>query len=181
MLIKNHCSNSYSPGWRKFDVSRGVEQGFVLAPTLFKIFFSVLLCFAFLESSGILLHLHSGAELFNLNRLRAKTKVRRMLVRERLYAMTQLWSLRLLKRCRTSATHLQLLAPSSAYFNQARKALLFYQNVPTRIHYSALSTVDKFCYLGSVVTNTNYWGGRESCTDRAISNSFLSTALMSVE
>ena len=52
-----------------FPACSGVKQGCVFAPTLFGIFFSLLL------SYGIYLHTRSHGKLFNLARLRAKTKV----------------------------------------------------------------------------------------------------------
>ena len=70
-----------------FPIKNGVKQGCVLAPTLFGVFFSLLLCYAFRESEdGIFLHTRSDGNLFNLARLRAKTKVRRVLIREMLFA-----------------------------------------------------------------------------------------------
>ena len=70
-----------------FPVRNGVKQGCVLAPTLFGIFFSLLLNHAFRESDDdIFLHSRSDGGLFNLARLRAKTKVRRVHIRELLFA-----------------------------------------------------------------------------------------------
>ncbi|XP_018020632.1 uncharacterized protein LOC108676996 [Hyalella azteca] len=70
-----------------FSIKSGVKQGCVLAPTLFGIFFSLLLKFAFRDSTeGILLHTRSDGKLFNLARLRARTKVRAVLIRELLFA-----------------------------------------------------------------------------------------------
>ncbi|KAI8510866.1 hypothetical protein Bbelb_117820 [Branchiostoma belcheri] len=70
-----------------FPIKSGVKQGCVLAPTLFGIFFSLLLTFAFHRSEdGVYLHTRSDGRLFNLARLRAKTKVRKVLIREMLFA-----------------------------------------------------------------------------------------------
>ena len=64
----------------------GVKQGCVLAPTLFGTFFSLLLNFAFGQSTeGVHLHTRSDGKLFNLARLRTKTKVRTVLIREMLF------------------------------------------------------------------------------------------------
>ena len=69
-----------------FPIKSGVKQGCVLAPTLFGILFS-LLRYAFSESEeGIYLHTRSDGSMFNLARLRAKTKVHKVLVREMLFA-----------------------------------------------------------------------------------------------
>ncbi|XP_069166804.1 uncharacterized protein [Procambarus clarkii] len=60
-----------------FDIRSGVKQGCVLAPTLFGIFFAVLLQHAFGSATeGIYLWTRSEGKLFNLARLRAKAKVR---------------------------------------------------------------------------------------------------------
>ena len=70
-----------------FPVCSGVKQGCVVAPTLFGIFFSLLLSYAFNSSSGgIYTHTISDAKLFNLARVRAKTKVTEVYVREMLLA-----------------------------------------------------------------------------------------------
>ena len=70
-----------------FPIKSGVKQGCVLAPTLFGILFSLLLRYTFSESKeGIYLHTRSNSSLFNLARLQAKTKVRKVLIREILFA-----------------------------------------------------------------------------------------------
>ena len=70
-----------------FPVVSGVKQGCVLAPTLFGIFFSKLLSYAFRDNDdGVYLHTRSDGRLFNLARLRSKTKVRAVTIREALFA-----------------------------------------------------------------------------------------------
>ena len=70
---------------RPFDARSGVKQGCVLALTLFGIFFALLLRHAF-GTEGICLRTRSEGRLFNLGRLRAKTKVREALIRYMLFA-----------------------------------------------------------------------------------------------
>ena len=69
-----------------FDINSGLKQGCVLAPTLFNIFFSVLLKHAFKSiEEGILLRTRSDGKLFKPTRLRAKTKVRKVIQRDCLF------------------------------------------------------------------------------------------------
>ena len=70
-----------------FKASSGVKQGCVLAPTLFGIFFSMLLQYAFMNCrEGVFRHTRSDGKLFNIARLRAKTKVTKVLIHEMLFA-----------------------------------------------------------------------------------------------
>ena len=70
-----------------FPIKTGVKQGCVLAPTLFGIFFSLLLSHAFSKSEdGVFFHTRSDGRLFKLSRLRAKTKASQFLLREMLFA-----------------------------------------------------------------------------------------------
>ncbi|XP_069191519.1 uncharacterized protein [Procambarus clarkii] len=59
-----------------FDIRSGVKQSCILAPTLLGIFFTVMLQHAFGSAvEGIYLWTRSDGKVFNLARLRAKTKV----------------------------------------------------------------------------------------------------------
>ena len=70
-----------------FPVSSGVKQGCDLAPTLFGIFFSMLLHYAFADcSEGVYIRTRSDGKLFNIARLRTKTKTLKVLIRELLFA-----------------------------------------------------------------------------------------------
>ena len=70
-----------------FEIRSGVKQGCVLAPTLFGIFFGLLLKHAFdTTTKGIYHRTRSDGRLFNLSRLRANTKVREVLIRDMLFA-----------------------------------------------------------------------------------------------
>lgn len=68
-----------------FNIKSGIKQGCVLVPTLFGIFFSLLLNFKESEED-VHLHTRSDGKLFNLSCLKAKTKVRTVLIREMLCA-----------------------------------------------------------------------------------------------
>jgi len=60
-----------------FQVRNGVKQGCVLAPTLFSILFAAMLLDAFHECNrGVYIRFRTDEKLFNLQRLKAKTRVR---------------------------------------------------------------------------------------------------------
>ena len=62
-----------------FKIKKGVKQGCVLAATLFCIFFSMLLSYAFKGTEDdIHLYTRSDRELFNMRRLQAKSKHRKI-------------------------------------------------------------------------------------------------------
>ena len=70
-----------------FEIRSGVKQGCVLVPTLFGIVFGLLLKHAFdTTTEGIYLRTRSYGRLFNLACLRAKTKIREVLIRDMLFA-----------------------------------------------------------------------------------------------
>ena len=61
-----------------FEVSNGVKQGCVLAPTLFSIMFSAMLTEAFRDSDpGIPINYRTDGNLFKLSRLTAKSRSRK--------------------------------------------------------------------------------------------------------
>lgn len=71
----------------KFDIKNGVKQGCVLTPTLIGIYFAALLHHAFDSSTEeIYIRTRLDGSLFNLARLRAKTKTVEVLLRELLFA-----------------------------------------------------------------------------------------------
>ena len=68
-------------------IDNGVKQGDILAPTLFSIYFAVAIAYAFQDCDiGVCLQFRTSGKLFNLSRLRCKSKVFQSMVRELLYA-----------------------------------------------------------------------------------------------
>ena len=71
----------------EFGVKSGVKQGCILTPTLFGIFFALLLKHAFkMSTDGVYLHSRSDCCLSNISRLHAKTKTRTVTISELLFA-----------------------------------------------------------------------------------------------
>ena len=70
-----------------FGINSGVKQCCVLAPTLFGIFFALLLKHAFGTSSdAVYFHTRTDGRPFNIARLRSKSKMTKVTVRELLFA-----------------------------------------------------------------------------------------------
>ena len=70
-----------------FEVTNGVKQGCVIAPTLFSMMFSVMLMDAFQDSdTGFPIRYRFDGNIFNLRRLQAKTKVQTDVLNALLYA-----------------------------------------------------------------------------------------------
>ena len=143
---------------RSFEIQSGVKQGCVLAPTLFGIFFSLLLQHAsHPNDAGLYLHTRHDGKLFNLARLRAKTKTKRVLVKEMLFADDAAF-------VSHSEDGLQRLIDG---FSKAckdfgltisiKKTEIMAQNTPNipsiYINNQLLKNVDDFKYLGSIVSS----------------------------
>jgi hypothetical protein len=152
----------------EFEIKSGVKQGCVLAPTLFGIYFSLLLKHAFRDQEGgIFIHSRSDGGLYNAQRLKAKTKIRRVLIRELLFADDA---------AITAHSEEELQHLLSAFSNACREfgltiskkktqIMVQYANEkPTMVQNAnekptisidgeELETVEHFTYLGSTVNN----------------------------
>ena len=139
---------------RPFDIRNGVRQRYVLAPALFRIYFVPLLSHVFGTAlEGICLRTRSDGRLFNLGRLRDKTKVREVLIRNMLFA-----------DCAAVTTHTQQeLQVLMGCFSQAckdfgrtislKKTNVLGQDImelpSNTIDDYELDVVEQFTYLGS--------------------------------
>ena len=141
-----------------FEISSGVKQGCVLAPTLFGIFFALLLKHAFGTSKeGIFLHTRSDGKLFNPSRLKAKTKVREVLIRDMLFAddaavaahtQTELQTLmdRFAKACTDFGLTISLKKTNVLVQGTAMSPNI-------TINDYELDVVNEFTYLGSTISD----------------------------
>lgn len=141
-----------------FTVISGVKQGCVLAPTLFGIFFSCVLHYAFNDCPrGVYLHTRSDGKLFNLARLKAKTRVRSVLIRELLFADDAALVTHNEQDLQTLIDRFSLACREFGLTISIKKTKVLCQGVDTPpsilIDGQPLEVVDNFTYLGSTVTS----------------------------
>lgn len=141
-----------------FNINSGVKQGCVLAPTLFGIFFAFLLKHAFGASKeGIYLHTRSDGRLFNLARLRAKTKVREALIRDMLFADDAAVACHTQQALQSLMDHFSQACKDFGLTISLKKTKVLEQGTETppsvTIDDYELEVVHHFTYLGSTVTD----------------------------
>ena len=140
-----------------FSILSGVKQGCVLAPVLFSIYFSILLSYAFKDSTdGIHIQTRTDGRLFNIRRFGAKTKLHQHLIRELLFADDAALvshskeGLQRLMDCFSKACDDFGLTIS------IKKTEVMTQNTTLdpsiTVKNSTLKVVDKFNYLGSTIS-----------------------------
>ena len=141
-----------------FKLCTGVKQGCVLAPTLFGIFFSMLLKHAFGNTNeGVYLHTRSDGGLFKLSRMKAETLIRKTTVRDMLFAddaaiathteeELQLLMDRLSQACKDFGLIISL--PKTNIVGQVTET-----KPAIKIGNYELETVSQFTYLGSTITD----------------------------
>ena len=141
-----------------FPISNGVKQGCVLAPTLFGIFFSLLLRHAFGSSDdGVYLHTRSDGNLFNLSRLRAKSKIRSVLIRELLFADDAGLAAHSEEALQRLITNFANACKEFGLTISLKKTEVMGQDVSEVPHITiedhALGVTDTFTYLGSKISS----------------------------
>lgn len=145
-----------------FDVSNGVRQGCVLAPSLFSLFLTAVLATTNINDvQGVNIISRTDGKLFNLARLRARTKVRHLCIRELLYAddaaLTASSSRDLqemLNRFCHSASLFGLQVNTDKTEVLVQPPTMPPQVMPVlSVGNVELKTVERFVYLGSAVTS----------------------------
>ena len=142
-----------------FVIRNGVKQGCVLAPTLFGIFFSMLLRHAFgAVNEGIFLRTRSDGRLFNLSRLRARTKVREAMIIDMLFAddaaiaaHTEEELQHLMDRLSSACEEFGLIIslPKTKILSQGSSS-----KPSIKIDSYELGVVEEFPYLGSTISES---------------------------
>ena len=147
-----------------FMIFNGVKQGCVLAPTLFTIFFSMMLQRAtedLGDEDGIYIRYRTDGSLFNLRRLQAHTKTLEQLIRELLFADDAALvahtetALQRVTSCFAEATQLFGLEVS------LKKTEVLHQPAPQEaycpphitIGETELKAVQQFTYLGCTISS----------------------------
>ena len=144
-----------------FPVTNGVKQGCVLAPTLFSMVFSAMLTDAFRDGDiGVGFRYRTDGSLFNIRRLKAKTKVHEDIARDFLFA----------DDCALNASTQSDMQESMDLFTKAcenfgltistKKTEVLHQPAPAvpynepniNVNGQRLAAVDKFTYLGSTLS-----------------------------
>jgi len=148
---------------KTFSVTRGVKQRCVVAPTLFAIYFSALLLRAFPSIFGVLLHSRSSGKLFNLSRFRARSKTRRVFIRELLYADDAAFVAHSIADAQVLCNSFAAACTDCGMKIRLSKSVVLVQGVsdPVTINDVALKIIKKFCCLGSNVTASGSIGVRE--------------------
>ena len=148
-----------------FQVNNGVKQGCVLAPTLFSIMFTGMLKIAFQDNTDCIVvdWRTDGGGLFNLNRLKAKTRVCQAFLRDFLFA----------DDCGLNTDSQAAMQRTMDKFSEAcdafgltisiKKTEVLHQPAPgspsdqeppvIMVKGQPLRTVNKFVYLGSALTS----------------------------
>jgi len=145
-----------------FPITNGVKQGCVLAPTLFSIFFSMMLREAKegLED-GVYIRFRTDGSVFNLRRLLSLTKTHERLVVDLLFADDCALIAHTQEALQLIVNRFSEAAKSFGLTISLKKTEVMFQPPPgnaycspqIKIDNTSLNAVEKFTYLGSVISN----------------------------
>ncbi len=114
---------------------------------------------AFPDSGGVLLHTRCDGNFFSLARLRARTRVKRILVRELLYADDAAFVAHTEQEIQEMCNSFAAACTEFGLTISLSKTVVMAQNVPAPPHVTingtVLSVVEKFVYLSSTLTSNN--------------------------
>ena len=144
-------------------IDNGVKQGDIPAPTLFSIFFAVLLTHAFKDcDQGIPLRFRTSGKVFNQRRFSTKSEIFVELIRELLYADDAVF----LAHKQIDIQHIMdhfSRACNAFWLNiSLKKTKVMFTTAPIEpyiepnitVNSARLDVVDTFVYLGSTVSRT---------------------------
>ena len=142
-----------------FNILSGVKQGCVLAATLFGIFFAVMLKHAFGPTAeGIYLRTRTDGKLFNLSRLRAKTKVQLTCLRDFLFADESAVTAQSAEDLQQLITRFSGACQDFGLTIGLKKTQVMGQDVNSppaiSINDHELDVIDDFVYLGLAISDT---------------------------
>ena len=148
-----------------FEVRNGVRQGDPAAPTYFTLYLTAILrVLENMTNEGVYIRTRSDGKLFNLARLKAKTRTRTILLRELLYAddaamvsLTRegIQEITALFASITRDFGLQINITKTEVMFQASNGEGNFDDPNITINGETLQVTDKFKYLGSYITNNN--------------------------
>ena len=141
-----------------FNMHSRVKQGCVLAPSLFGIFFALLLRHAFgTAQEGIYLQTRSDSSLFNLAHLKVRTKVHEALIRDMLVADNAAVMTHTQRELQVLMDHFSQACKDFGLIISLKKTNVLAQDVPAppviTINDYELEVVHQFTYLGSTITD----------------------------
>ncbi|KAL8601069.1 hypothetical protein ACOMHN_040770 [Nucella lapillus] len=148
----------------EFPVTNRVKQGCVLAHTLFSFLFSMMLLSSFKDSDpGIQITYRTDGGILNTQRLKAKTKVTKSLVRDLLYADDCAIVAHLEDDLQRLTDSLSAATKHFGLTISIKKTEVIFQpskgstaNMPEiKIDGKVLNNVDSFTYLGSSLSSSN--------------------------
>ena len=146
---------------RPFQVTNGVKLGCVSVPTLFSMMFAAMLMEAFKDSStGIPIRNRYNANLFNLRRLQALSKVNEIKIRDLLFADDCALNAATEQEVQREVDQFSSAFDDFGLIINAQKTKVMFQPAPEKPYHKPhilvkgqrLQAVDNFTYLGSTLS-----------------------------